>query len=626
MPKIHILPESVINQIAAGEVIERPASIIKELIENSIDAGAKRIIINFSEGGMKYLSISDDGCGISSDDLKLAFTRSATSKIQTIKDLDTISTFGFRGEAMASISAVAQVICRSKTQQDTIGTEISFDSGKFLYQKPYSCNTGTTIEIRNLFEKLPARRLFLKSVSTETGHIIKTIKAFIISNPDVYFEIRKDNKLLIISPSSKEISKRITALYGEFGNFIDIKHEDDNYSISGVLFEPTSTTKTKPEFLIFIQNRQVSSLLIYRTVKDAIQMSSYDDISIGACLFLTPKKTLIDFNVHPQKKEVRFKNEHIIKRFLENAIMNAYQKFLTKNNIANFNHNTISHSQNNYNTQCTEQDFDDNLPEEELYKNIKNKITQNLSHINVQSINNSQNTSWTLKKPVQMQNLPFHITESENTISKFEYDLHNNATENTFQQQLSTDNHATEHILLPSNWKLINRCYNGQCIMFESANDLIIISISALVKFVTQHKILSQTNIASQLLLNPLIINIPNECEEDVEYACKTFKDFGIELEKFGKKTYKVRSLPNFISEDAITNMLHNFNEINHSKTIQKQAYAKWICRYISTKNISHTECIQLLNYCYEHNLYSLPDFDRTVIKYIQWKDVIKNI
>jgi DNA mismatch repair protein MutL len=217
MATIHLLSEIIINQIAAGEVIDRPALIVKELIENSIDAKAKRIVVKFSGKGNPFWCIADDGIGMDAADAAPAFERNATSKLVIIKDQEVLQTFGFPGEAIASIANVAQILMQ--TNDGSGGTEIRDDSGNKSYQKACGCNCGRLMDVRNVFEKIPARKQFLKSVSTEAMHIIKVMHMFILAELDMKFELHRNGKFVFVSPDSRDLEKRTEILFGYFEQY-----------------------------------------------------------------------------------------------------------------------------------------------------------------------------------------------------------------------------------------------------------------------------------------------------------------------------------------------------------------------------------------------------------------------
>jgi DNA mismatch repair protein MutL len=325
MTKIHLLPETVINQIAASEVIDSPASIVKELIENSIDAQATHIVVKFNDGGDTFLSISDDGMGMDTEDAAMAFQRNATSKLTGIKDLESLDTFGFRGEAIASIASVARITMQ--TNDGNGGTEIHYDSGKKIHQKACSCKRGTFIEIRNLFEKIPARKLFKKSISTEAIHIIRVVFAFILFESEINFELYKNGNLLFSSPDSRDLQDRAELLFGHFDQYTPLDYANDRIRLKGILFEhAVDGMVSKPEFLIFVHRRNVNNSAIVRIVRDTYGMIKSRATNVGAFLFLEFQDNFVDFNVHPQKKEVRFKNDFWVKKFIEDSISNALQQ------------------------------------------------------------------------------------------------------------------------------------------------------------------------------------------------------------------------------------------------------------------------------------------------------------
>ena len=237
-PKIHILAPNVVNQIAAGEIVERPAAVVKELVENSLDANAKNISINFSHGGKFYISVEDNGIGMSEDEIFLAIERHATSKISKIDDLGSLSSFGFRGEAIPSISSVAQVTISSKNDSDDFGTKVRLSGGNVLSIQKIARQTGTKIVVENLFFNVPARRKFLKSDETENNHIVSLIREFSLIKNDIKFSLFRDDELIFESQNKESIGERLNAIFKYDEKFIDFEYSDGDISPHGAICSP----------------------------------------------------------------------------------------------------------------------------------------------------------------------------------------------------------------------------------------------------------------------------------------------------------------------------------------------------------------------------------------------------
>ncbi len=322
MNKIQLLPENVANQIAAGEVIVRPASCVKELIENSIDANAKNIKINIKKAGRKLIEVIDDGSGMSHQDAQIAFLRHATSKIRNTNDLNNISTFGFRGEALAAISSVSKVEILTKDSEAEEGIFLYLESGRIKKEEKVALNKGTIIRVKELFFNTPARLKFLKSDYTEENHIIETVTMLGLSNEGISFTLKIDEKDVIYFPAQIKLKERIKIIYGSeiYNSLLEIKNFSDNIKIYGYIAKPEITKTTRNFINIFVNQRPVSvrSLLyaIYEGYGTTMMKGNYP----VAFIFIDINPQLIDVNVHPAKAEIKFKDERSVFNKIKYAI------------------------------------------------------------------------------------------------------------------------------------------------------------------------------------------------------------------------------------------------------------------------------------------------------------------
>ncbi len=310
MPDIKQLSQSVINKIAAGEVIERPASVVKELLENSVDAGAKRIDISLEGGGLELVRVADNGCGIAPDQLTLAIAAHATSKISSADDLFSVRTLGFRGEALASISEVSQFIIRSRIAEQNAGTELEVDGGTVRGPCPSGCPLGTTIEIRNLFFNTPVRRKFLKSAQTELGHCSESFTRIALANPDVHFNLRHNDRTLYDLPPVANWRERVLAFFrGEVGDaLIWVESADGDIKVSGYVADPSINRGNNRLQYLFLNGRCIRD----RSLQHALGEAYRGLLMVGrfpiAFLKLEMPPASVDVNVHPTKLEVRFQD------------------------------------------------------------------------------------------------------------------------------------------------------------------------------------------------------------------------------------------------------------------------------------------------------------------------------
>ena len=325
MATIHVLDETTINKIAAGEVVERPASVIKELIENSIDASATNIEVEIGDGGVAYMRITDNGIGMTEEDARLAILRHATSKIQQVEDLFDIASLGFRGEALASIASVSHFSLTTRKADSDLGTRITVDGGTFTDCIPYGAAPGTTIEIRDLFYNTPARRKFLKSERTEASKIQDIVGKLALSNPHISFKLIVDDRVSIITPGNGNIGDTVAALYGykTKDDIFTVAYESDSIYIDGVVSKPTLLKSTRIWQTIIVNNRVISDKTIMKAIDNAYHALLPKNGHPLMVLNITVPAGMVDINVHPRKSEVKFSDDKIIFKAVYHGILNA---------------------------------------------------------------------------------------------------------------------------------------------------------------------------------------------------------------------------------------------------------------------------------------------------------------
>jgi len=325
---IRLLPDSVANQIAAGEVVQRPASAVKELLENTIDAGATEIKLVIRESGKALIQVIDNGCGMSEGDARMCFERHATSKIQNADDLLSIRTLGFRGEALASIASIAQVELKSKRFEDEIGTCILIDGSEFKEQFPVNCQNGTSVSVKNLFFNVPARRNFLKSNTLELKYIIEEFFRVALVNPHIAFTFYNQDKILHQVPPGN-LKQRITNLFGSSYSqrLIPVEQQTDLVNISGFIGKPEFAKKTRGEQYFFTNGRFMKSPYLHHAVEGAFKELIPDDSVPSYFIYMELDPQTIDVNIHPTKTEINFQDIKSIYAILHAAIKQSIGKF-----------------------------------------------------------------------------------------------------------------------------------------------------------------------------------------------------------------------------------------------------------------------------------------------------------
>jgi DNA mismatch repair protein MutL len=327
-PKIRILPEDLANQIAAGEVVERPASVVKELVENSIDAGATIIRLDIEGGGKKKIRIMDNGMGMASDECRLAFSRHATSKISRFEDLESIQSLGFRGEALASIASVAKVRCTSAQNESEGGRLIVVEGGEVLEEKDVACPQGTTLEIAQLFYVTPARSKFLKGDSTEFSHITQVVTQQALANPNIQFTLTHNGREVINTLPTDQLHYRIAELFGaDLAKFLlEVEAQSGDYHLRGYVSSPVHTRSSRSAQYCFINGRFVRDKVILHATQQGYSHLLPKGQHPAMFLYLTMDPHLLDVNVHPSKAEVRFAFQQDVHQFVAHGLRSALEK------------------------------------------------------------------------------------------------------------------------------------------------------------------------------------------------------------------------------------------------------------------------------------------------------------
>ena len=429
MGNIVLLDELTINKIAAGEVIERPASVVKELVENSIDAGAKHITIEIKNGGISFIRITDDGKGIQKDDVEMAFERHATSKIRSADDLQEVKSMGFRGEALASIAAISNVELVSRQETDEIGTRIVVEGGKVLSVDEIGCAKGTTITIRNLFFNTPVRYKFLKKDFTESGYIEDVVTRIALINSDVSIKYINTGKNVISTNGSGNIRDSIYNIFGKevTNNLINVDYEFEYIKVKGVIGNPSISRANRSNQIFFVNNRYVKD----KTLSSAVEQAYKGLLPFGKFPFLVlniemaPSK--VDVNVHPAKLEVRFAEESIVFK----AVYHAIKDSLVKQNISNESQKV---DENQLKVSAFAEDASIKTKKEKVEnetKPINNPITSKLDYSNEDVFNKLRLLQEELKKEVE-DNPNIQLTdEYKKMTEQFNSSINNEITSST---------------------------------------------------------------------------------------------------------------------------------------------------------------------------------------------------
>lgn len=602
MSKINILDSSIYNRISAGEVVERPSSVVKELIENSIDAGAKCITIEIENGGINLIKITDDGLGIEYDDLKKVFLPHATSKVSKIEDLDKIITFGFRGEALASIASVSKVEIYSNTANQDYGGKVFCQGGKIEKVEAYATPIGTTINVKNLFYNTPARYKFLKTPKQEESLVTNIVNRLMLANPQVYFKYIIDGKL-IYNAKTSSLKDKIFAIYGKqvLENLIEVNSKKDGYVITGFISKPTFCKANRTYQTLLVNNRYVLNNLVSVAVANA-----YENFLMRGKFPLYILNLQIDFsdvdvNVHPSKMEVKFKNSNQIYGVFHSTILEA----LNNNNCPVSYENLIT---NDFKTT------------EIIKTDIENKGVENFKKVEGGFSFGALNSIEDRLSKITVSGPRYKIEEDESKLNNSFYNLNDVKEEivgnkemakSLFENEISfISNPDTESVLkqekfeLDIVYKLVGTIFNTY-IVVESDENIFILDQHAGHERVLYDKFVEEFNnkkVVSQQLLVPFTFSV-NELEDElIKNNINVFFELGFSIENFGFKTYKITSIPAVLDEinleEFIFDCLKNTFKISNENETIKNHFATCACKAAvkGGQKLSEFEIKTLLN------------------------------
>ncbi len=596
--KINVLSTETANMIAAGEVVERPASVIKELLENSIDAGAKEVTVEIKKGGVPYIRVTDDGCGIESGEVETAFLRHATSKIKGAKDLDSIATLGFRGEALASIAAVSRTEIFTKTASSDVGTLVTIEAGKVVEKDEAGCADGTTIIVRNLFFNTPARMKFLKSDSAETGYITDVINKLVLSHPEVAIKYINNGKTVLTSSGD---GKLINAIYSVFGkeyadNMKKISYEDESLKVTGFVGNRTLSRKDRRHQFFFVNSRCILSRLMSSAVSEAFKTTVMTGQFPVCVLKVEVPLKSVDVNVHPAKTEVRFSDEKKIYSGVYWAVKNALTEEKYVPEITQAFKNTFESTLKNAPSYDEAKQINFFIKPEDIKTDvidIKEKPTEDIkpqaAHIKETEI----------------------FKDGELSLNRFTHIANKNVSEVKRKEPQSlehitvlTDAEATideeeRKLFVPDvDFKFVGQVF-GTYFILQRENEMLIIDQHAAHERICYEELLEEfkTNeVGSQLMLLPVTLTLTASETELIESRADFFAQIGFEIEPFGKNSAIVRATPGTLEEqdikEIVSDMLTLLYENKESlvKSVYEEALHMIACKKALKGNKTLTE------------------------------------
>jgi DNA mismatch repair protein MutL len=561
MGKIALLPEQLINQIAAGEVVERPASVVKELLENSIDAGASRIVITVRQGGIGLIKICDDGCGMSAEDALMSLERHATSKIRTLEDLNSIQSMGFRGEALASIASVSQLTLRSKQQSDPSGTELTAVGGKILKKAPVGMSEGTEIEIAELFFNTPARLKFLKSEQTEYQNILDTVINAAMAFPGIAFKFiqqRTENeqegagmeeKVVLDLPATNDLLLRIRGVLGKSiaDDLIEIYNGAVNLGIRGYIGKPQLSRANRSLQYLFVNGRPITSHVLSYAVKQAYHSLLPKERYPAFVIMFELDPSMVDVNCHPRKTEVKFRDEREIFRVLTQSCAKALEKavMMPKMGQDNFNY-------------YQERPIG-GLPETPAATGIPATEKAVTDVLQFQALGRTETVQVGLDRTGRQSTWEEMITAPP----PFKNQIHNQTQE---QAQETFAPPLEEPELLPLGQ------LNNSFILCQRGADLVIIDQHAAHERIRYNKLMSESDNDEktiQPLLMPINIELSPADSAILDANKEVLDEVGIKLEHFGGNTFAINEVPSFLVktnlEKVLTGLIDDLRNIGNA-------------------------------------------------------------
>lgn len=549
MSKIHILSDDLVNKIAAGEVVERPASVVKELLDNAYDSDANQVSIEIEDGGMKKIRVTDNGSGMDKADVELAFKSHATSKINQTDDLLNIKSYGFRGEALSSIASVSKVTLKSRLSGENLGNEIKIEGGNIISLQETGAPAGTTVTVEDLFFNIPARKGFIKSAQSEYKAILDIVEAHAIANPKTGLTLINNDKTIYSLPKDHLIEDRVKAIAGNDLNdkLIPIFFEHPHVEIYGFAGKPEIASERRKLQIIFVNKRTIENKSIAFAVRNAYSSLIPKNTYPQYVLFIDVQPNIVDVNVHPRKEEVKFSNEQLIFTSVRNAVKAA----LDRTNLVPGSENPKPFSSNPFATPSPFGGFNNppRVPRPFVKPNsFWDSPFEDMPPENTKPFNNYSN-----RKVYQFHNL-YLVTETESGIMIY-------------------DQHAVHERILYEKLKNEDSKANKD----ESV----------------------------QKLLEPVVVNLSAKESSTLEDYLEDLKTFGIEIEEFGPNAFKITQVPASMTDKNIKNIFHEILEdLESDKEIKSQdnktekilTYLSCRMAYKAGDNIPNEEAAALID------------------------------
>ena len=577
MPKIIQLSPHIANLIAAGEVVERPASVVKELLENAVDAGASKVTVEIKDGGMTFLRVTDNGCGMNPEDARTAFLRHATSKLRTAEDLAAIGTMGFRGEALAAIASVSRIELMTKTAGSISGTSLQLEAGKITEDSEAGCPEGTTIIIRDLFFNTPARMKFMKSDTVEGSRVTAAVQLQALAHPEVAFQLLRDGKQVLSTPGNGGLQAAVYCVYGrECAQMVKVESRWENYSLTGYVSKPTDARPSRSLQTFFVNNRPVKSRLLISALEEAYR----NQIMVGkfpACvLHLTLPANALDVNVHPAKTEVKFLSEKAVFDCVHYGVLGALNKTSDRPQVqfkaqpapipaapsdpvslrtspqtgVAISSKSASPKKESFFRTMTPEEYktfsaalkDAPQPKKEAAAATvaKNERPANMPLREFVATPQIQRIVQEEKKPAP---LPHPIAQEIATSAPKEPPRNDSTAEPEMEQE-------TLPMPAAQDWRMVGELYNSYIIVEQGDNAFLIDKHAAHERILFEKLKANQEKISAQSLLSPIPVRLSPSAAGELLANKELLDELGFEIDEFGENTVLLRQIPMDLSPD----------------------------------------------------------------------------
>ncbi|MBO5129206.1 MAG: DNA mismatch repair endonuclease MutL [Oscillospiraceae bacterium] len=565
MPKIIQLSPHIANLIAAGEVVERPASVVKELLENAVDAGASKVTIEIRDGGMTFLRVTDNGCGMSAEDARTAFLRHATSKLRSAEDLAAIATCGFRGEALAAIASVSRIDLLTKTPSSIAGTSLQLEAGNILEESEAGCPDGTTIIIRDLFFNTPARMKFMKSDTVEGSRVTAAVQLQALAHPSVAFRMLRDGKEVLNTPGTGKLADAVYCVYGkDSARMVNVQSRWENYSLSGFVSKPTDARPSRSLQTFFVNGRPVKSKILVAAFEEAYR----NQIMVGkfpACvLHLNLPANAVDVNVHPAKTEVKFLNEKAVFDCVHYGVLGALNKTPDRPQVQ-FKQPAVPAAQPTKTAAPPpaqkvaapkQENFFRTMTAEE-FKTFSTVLKDAPQPKPAAAIATAAKVERTPAAPVREQVLLPKITPAppkpEIKLPPLPVEKPQPAAKPISVPAPVEEEPEQVALAMPTEiqWRMVGELYNSYIIVEQGEEAFLIDKHAAHERILFEKLKANQEKISSQALLTPIPVRLSPSAAGELLASTALLEELGFEIDEFGENTVLLRQIPMDLSPDA---------------------------------------------------------------------------